>query len=174
MYLFEGFSAFLAFSWNVLLPVGLMMLCIVEYRLSNVYDFFHWRGSSYWPLWTRQIAGIIQTLFLLIVPITCIVQIYRYLSKGPPDILERIESLYRPVLRGDRENRQSTTQRSRPPNIPNQTIIPLDGPAGQVVQLDEPPKYTPPPSYTTATGARIAKILRQSIRRSMRRYKLMV
>lgn len=34
---------------------------------------------------------------------------------------------------------------------------------------DAPPKYTPPPSYTTATGARIAKILRQSIRRSVRR-----
>lgn len=34
---------------------------------------------------------------------------------------------------------------------------------------DPPPKYTPPPSYTTATGARIAKFLRQSIRRSVRR-----
>lgn len=34
---------------------------------------------------------------------------------------------------------------------------------------DPPPKYTPPPSYTTATGARLAKFLRQSIRRSMRR-----
>lgn len=35
---------------------------------------------------------------------------------------------------------------------------------------DAPPKYTPPPSYTTATGARLAKILRQSIRRSVRRF----
>lgn len=34
---------------------------------------------------------------------------------------------------------------------------------------DDPPKYTPPPSYTTATGARIAKMLRNSIRRSVRR-----
>lgn len=34
---------------------------------------------------------------------------------------------------------------------------------------DAPPKYTPPPSYTTATGARIAKMLRNSIRRSVRR-----
>ena len=33
---------------------------------------------------------------------------------------------------------------------------------------DPPPKYTPPPSYSTATGARIAKMLRQSMRRSMR------
>ena len=34
---------------------------------------------------------------------------------------------------------------------------------------DPPPKYTPPPSYSTATGARIARMLRQSFRRSVRR-----
>ena len=33
---------------------------------------------------------------------------------------------------------------------------------------DPPPKYTPPPSYSTATGARIARMLRQSFRRSVR------
>lgn len=165
----EGFSAFIAFSWNVLLPVALMFLCIIEYRLSNVYDFFHWRGSSYWPLWSRQVAGIIQTLFLLIVPIVCIIQIYRYLSKGPPDILERIEALYRPVLHGDRDARNPQIPRSRPPNVNHHTIITVEGQPNPVVQVDEPPKYTPPPSYTTATGARIAKMLRQSIRRSVRR-----
>ena len=37
------------------------------------------------------------------------------------------------------------------------------------LQEDEPPKYTPPPSYTTATGARLAKLFRQSIRHSVRR-----
>jgi solute carrier family 6 (neurotransmitter transporter), invertebrate len=50
------------------------------------------------------------------------------------------------------------------PERTNPTIISLEQ------QLDDaPPKYTPPPSYTTATGARIAKMLRQSIRRSVRR-----
>ena len=34
---------------------------------------------------------------------------------------------------------------------------------------DPPPKYTPPLSYSTATGARIARMLRQSFRRSVRR-----
>lgn len=33
---------------------------------------------------------------------------------------------------------------------------------------DSPPKYTPPPSYTTATGAKMAKFLRRSFRRSIR------
>lgn len=41
--------------------------------------------------------------------------------------------------------------------------------AANALTEDPPPKYTPPPSYTTATGARLAKFLRQSIRRSVRR-----
>lgn len=36
---------------------------------------------------------------------------------------------------------------------------------------DPPPKYTPPPSYSTATGARIARFLRQSFRQSIRRFR---
>lgn len=35
--------------------------------------------------------------------------------------------------------------------------------------LDEPPKYSPPPSYGKAMGLRVAKVLRNSIRRSVRR-----
>lgn len=38
-----------------------------------------------------------------------------------------------------------------------------------IAQEDPPPKYTPPPSYTTATGARLSKLFRQTIRRSIRR-----
>lgn len=84
--------------------------------------------------------------------------------------MERIESLYRPVLRGERNMRHPPLHRTRPPNIPSsQTVISLEGQPSHMLQVDEPPKYTPPPSYTTATGARIAKMLRQSIRRSMRR-----
>lgn len=41
--------------------------------------------------------------------------------------------------------------------------------ASAIVQEDPPPKYTPPPSYTTATGARLAKLFRNTIRRSIRR-----
>ena len=55
-----------------------------------------------------------------------------------------------------------------PPNSPN-TIISLESGASVAGFPDDPPKYTPPPSYTTATGARIAKMFRNSIRRSVRR-----
>ena len=56
-----------------------------------------------------------------------------------------------------------------PPNSPNTVISLESGSAGVAGFVDDPPKYTPPPSYTTATGARIAKMLRNSIRRSVRR-----
>lgn len=91
LHLTQTFSAFIAFAWNVLLPVGLMFLCILEYRVSNSEEFFHWRGSTnYWPLWVRQTAGFLQISLLLLVPIISIIQIYRYLTRGPPDILEVI------------------------------------------------------------------------------------
>lgn len=36
---------------------------------------------------------------------------------------------------------------------------------------DAPPKYSPPPSYGRAMGLRVAKVLRNSIRRSVRRFR---
>lgn len=36
---------------------------------------------------------------------------------------------------------------------------------------DAPPKYSPPPSYSVAVGLRVAKALRNSIRRSVRRFR---
>lgn len=81
-------SAFVALSWNVLLPIGLMTLCILEYKASNSRELYQWRGKTYWPMWVRKIGGFMQVGYLLLVPITAIVQIYRYLSNGPPDILD--------------------------------------------------------------------------------------
>lgn len=81
-------AAFVALSWNVLLPIGMMTLCILEYKTSNARDLYHWRGKAYWPMWVRKCGGFIQVSCLLVVPITSIVQIYRYLSTGPPDILD--------------------------------------------------------------------------------------
>lgn len=52
----------------------------------------------------------------------------------------------------------------------NQEILP------EVVEervIEDPPQYSPPPSYSKAIGARIASTLRQSFRRSMRSIKKM-
>lgn len=77
-----------------------------------------------------------------------------------------MELLYRPALTPDNTSNSNTHRRPQAPLPPNSTIISLDT---RQTQDDAPPKYTPPPSYTTATGARIAKMLRNSIRRSVRR-----
>lgn len=84
-------SAFVALSWNLLLPIGLLTLCVLQYKISYSYDFYHWSGiisQSYWPIWTRKAAAFIQIGIFQIIPITAIIQTYRYLSKGPPDILD--------------------------------------------------------------------------------------
>ncbi|XP_022233360.2 uncharacterized protein LOC111081571 isoform X3 [Drosophila obscura] len=160
-------SAFLALSWNVLLPIGLITLSVVDYKASLSNQFYYWRGKSYFSYWLRKTGSLIQIGIVLVIPVTAIIQIYRYLTHGPPDILERIQLLYRPPEEGDEPRRpsarQNATQGRRNAAGQQQDNGQLDA------QNDAPPKYTPPPSYTTATGARLAKLLRQSIRRSVRR-----
>uniref|UniRef100_A0A182SNA7 Transporter n=1 Tax=Anopheles maculatus TaxID=74869 RepID=A0A182SNA7_9DIPT len=110
----QSFSAFVAFAWNFLLPIGLIFMCIVQYRLSNSAALFNWSSTAstataagannYWPLWARQVGGFVQVSFLLLVPIVMVIQIYRYLCRGPPDILDRVDLLLRPPVDGDTSN----------------------------------------------------------------------
>lgn len=84
-------SAFVALSWNLMIPTGLLTLCVLEYKLSYSHDFFRWTSvhvNAYWPIWARKMAACIQIGIFQIVPITSIIQSYRYLSRGPPDILD--------------------------------------------------------------------------------------
>uniref|UniRef100_A0A182MYJ9 Sodium-neurotransmitter symporter n=1 Tax=Anopheles dirus TaxID=7168 RepID=A0A182MYJ9_9DIPT len=194
----QSFSAFVAFAWNFLLPIGLIFMCIIQYRLSNSAALFNWSSttlsaaasattsSNYWPLWARQVGGFVQVGFLLLVPIVMVIQIYRYLCRGPPDILDRVDLLLRPPVDGDTSTSIRAMQARRAAiSVPLQqgtsgagsarsdgsepsVTITMDARSTRDAD-DAPPKYTPPPSYTTATGARIAKLLRNSIRRSVRR-----
>ena len=85
-------------------------------------------------------------------------------------VLQRLEMLYRPSY-----SRQglATVPRHRNntevvlTNFTNNSGNSGNGSGGNTAAA--PPKYTPPPSYSTATGARIARMLRQSFRRSVRR-----
>ncbi|XP_017049785.1 sodium-dependent transporter bedraggled isoform X2 [Drosophila ficusphila] len=160
-------SAFLALSWNVLLPIGLITLSVVDYKASLSNQFYYWRGKSYFTYWSRKMGSLIQIGVLLVIPVTAIIQIYRYLAHGPPDILERIQLLYRPPEEGE-EHRRPSARQSAAQGRRNALGQTTEG-TQHDAQNDAPPKYTPPPSYTTATGARLAKLLRQSIRRSVRR-----
>ncbi|KYB29348.1 sodium-dependent transporter bedraggled isoform X1 [Tribolium castaneum] len=166
--------ALLSFTWNVILPVALMVLCISTVRNGNFRDIFVWHHApvpEYWPLWARQLGSMLQLVPILLVPLVAVIQSYRYLSSGPTDILEeyeeqsshRIQLLYRPPI-GEHMTDLAVHEAVIANNNANNS-----SPSNAGVTEDPPPKYTPPPSYTTATGARLAKFLRQSIRRSVRR-----
>ncbi|KAG8233175.1 hypothetical protein J437_LFUL008938 [Ladona fulva] len=106
----------LAFAWNVMLPVALMVLSITVFKNGNFRCLYNWsevskigpslRGfdnpyihfqteemehtitSSYWPVWARKIGTFLQLIPLLMVPFTAIIQTVRYLSTGSPDLFE--------------------------------------------------------------------------------------
>ncbi|XP_015432852.1 PREDICTED: uncharacterized protein LOC107188962 [Dufourea novaeangliae] len=175
----------LSFTWNVVLPVILMVLSITVFKNAGFRELYSYRRTTkdYWSVWARQLGAAIQLIPILTIPAVAIIQTCRYLNNGPPDIFDnnqvevnvnhceqcngRIQLLYRPSLEPD-DPRDAQT------HIGNDTSTSIHGngivPATTEVPFeDPPPKYTPPPSYTTATGARIAKMLRQSFRRSVRR-----
>ncbi|CAG9825106.1 unnamed protein product [Phaedon cochleariae] len=155
--------ALLSFTWNVILPVSLMFLCIVTFKNGSFRDMFIWHHApvaEYWPLWARQVGSILQLFPILCIPLVAVIQSYRYLNNGPSDILDRIQLLYRPPI-GEHMDELAARDLS--------TAAREEATATAALTADPPPKYTPPPSYTTATGARLAKLLRQSIRRSVRR-----
>lgn len=90
----ETLSVFLAFSWNVLVPLALILLSVMEYKKTHTHELFHQRGPSSlnhlstWPLWAKQLGGFLQVSLLILVPCVSLAQIYIYLTKGPRDILE--------------------------------------------------------------------------------------
>ncbi|XP_043803656.1 sodium-dependent transporter bedraggled isoform X1 [Apis laboriosa] len=175
----------LSFTWNVILPVILMVLSITIFKNAGFRELYSYRRTvkEYWTIWAKQLGATIQLIPILTIPAVAIIQTCRYLNNGPPDIFDnnqvevninhceqcngRIQLLYRPSLESD-DPRDTQT------HIGNDINTSIHGNAivhatAEIPFEDPPPKYTPPPSYTTATGARIAKMLRQSFRRSVRR-----
>lgn len=159
----------LAFTWNVVLPIALLIMAVVTFKTGLVAEMFNWSindGYVYLPSWVREIGSMMQLMPLLIVPFVGIIQSCRYFLHGPDDLFDRLEMLYRPNFNHGlssipRTNRQADVVLT---NFSANATTPTPAPLN-----DPPPKYTPPPSYSTATGARIARMLRQSFRRSVRR-----
>ncbi|VVC87756.1 unnamed protein product [Leptidea sinapis] len=118
-------AALLSFTWTVVLPVS---LCV---------------------------AVLVQQGLLVLVPAAAFVQTWRYMSKGPNDILERVQNLYRPRM-GEAGVMEVPARRAGGGD--------QAGPRAAVAAPDPPPKYTPPPSYSTATRARLLNSLRRSFR----------
>lgn len=66
------------------------VICIVVFKNGHFRDLYNWHSLaySYWPIWARQVGCMLQILPIILVPLGCIVQTWRYLSSGPPDILD--------------------------------------------------------------------------------------
>ncbi|CAK1555186.1 unnamed protein product [Leptosia nina] len=145
-------SAVLSFVWTVILPVSLTALCVMDFRVGQHRQLYSWRkAAAYWPIWCHQTAVLLQQSALLLVPAVAVLQTWRYMNKGPSDILERVQNLYRP--------RMGSPHEWRPPGEAAAPAAPQRAPPP-----DPPPKYTPPPSYSTATGARLLNTIRRSFR----------
>lgn len=166
--------ALLSFTWNVILPVGMMVLSISTFNNGNFgVELFMWHQYSYlpryFPLTVRQIGSLLQVTPASIVVLTSLIQSYRYLSGSTSDIIEqRMQALYRPPL-GEHMEDLPPEVTANAAATTTTTLTTTNNASVTITNEDPPPKYTPPPSYTTATGARIAKFLRQSLRRSVRR-----
>ncbi|XP_014488477.1 PREDICTED: uncharacterized protein LOC106751810 isoform X2 [Dinoponera quadriceps] len=159
----------LSFTWNVILPVTLLVLSITIFKSSGFRELYSSRRlhKDYWALWAKQLGAAIQLIPIMTILAVGIIQTCRYLNREPADIFDRIQLLYRPPLEPE-DARDAHTQLDTGTSLHGNGILPA-ATTTEIPFEDPPPKYTPPPSYTTATGARIAKMLRQSFRRSVRR-----
>lgn len=159
----------MTFSWNIVLPITLMVLCVVSFKLGEFGKMFNWTeysgGYIHWPVWAKQLGSLVQLAPVIVIPIMCLVQTVRYLSKGNRPMSVRLQMLYRPTVNLNRSGNapRDSTITNPPANEPN-------GPLGDGGTTDDPPpKYTPPPSYGTATGLKVLKRL-NTLRMSIRRF----
>ena len=89
-------------------------------------------------------------------------------------ICQRIELLFRPPLEDhDSSPNHLPIRRLCQQNLNQSQPVVMTLPRTNTLEVnnDAPPKYSPPPSYSRAVGLRVAKALRNSIRRSVRRFR---
>jgi hypothetical protein len=70
------------------------------FKNGRFHDLYSWRSVAYnyWPVWTREVGCMLQILPIILVPLGCIVQTCRYLSSGPPDILDVSAEILAPTI----------------------------------------------------------------------------
>ncbi|CAG0881973.1 unnamed protein product [Cyprideis torosa] len=105
-----------------------------------------------WEITLRKVGGWLQVSPLLLVLLVACVQTWRYMRKKDLPLPERFRLLIR----------------SSAPDSSSSSTAPQDAGAEQILPEESPPKYTPPPSYSAATGAAIAAWVRSSVRASVR------
>lgn len=147
----------ITFHWNVVLPISFLMLSIVFMRSGHLAMFSPESMSlfyQYWSPWVGSFCVLFQTLPLLLVALIAVLQGLKMVvfSTSQVQMHERIESWCCPTF---------------VVAIPTADAQPAAAEAGQGVsnvafEEDVPPKYSPPPSYSTATARMILKELRKT------------
>lgn len=143
----------LTFHWNVLLPISFLMLSIVFMRSGHLTMFspesmgLYYR---YWSPWVGSFCVLLQTLPLLSVAVVAVAQGLKIVvfSKTHNQMHERIESWCCPTFAA-----------ASPENTSSATSETTQGVSNVAFEEDVPPKYSPPPSYSTATARMLLKEL---------------
>ena len=58
----------LAFTWNVVLPIALLIMAVVTFKTGLVAEMFNWslaEGYIYLPSWVREIGSMMQVCTVL-------------------------------------------------------------------------------------------------------------
>lgn len=144
----------LTFHWNVLLPIAFLMLSIAFMRSGHLAMFSPESLSlfyHYWSPWVGSFCVLLQTLPLLGVALVAVVEGLKIVvfSKNQAQMHERIESWCCPTFI------TTSPATETPPAAPE----PSQGVSNIAFEEDVPPKYSPPPSYSTATARMILKEL---------------
>uniref|UniRef100_A0A131YVJ2 Sodium/chloride dependent transporter n=1 Tax=Rhipicephalus appendiculatus TaxID=34631 RepID=A0A131YVJ2_RHIAP len=144
----------LTFHWNVLLPIAFLMLSIAFMRSGHLAMFSPESLSlfyHYWSPWVGSFCVLLQTLPLLGVALVAVIEGLKIVvfSKNQVQMHERIESWCCPTFI------TIAPATEAPPAAPE----PSQGVSNIAFEEDVPPKYSPPPSYSTATARMILKEL---------------
>ncbi|XP_050027383.3 sodium-dependent transporter bedraggled isoform X2 [Dermacentor andersoni] len=144
----------LTFHWNVLLPIAFLMLSIAFMRSGHLAMFSPESLSlfyHYWSPWVGSFCVLLQTLPLLGVALVAVVEGLKIVvfSKNQVQMHERIESWCCPTFI------TTSPATETPPTVQE----PSQGVSNVAFEEDVPPKYSPPPSYSTATARMILKEL---------------
>ncbi|KAH9383669.1 hypothetical protein HPB48_025435 [Haemaphysalis longicornis] len=150
----------LTFHWNVLLPIAFLMLSIAFMRSGHLAMFSPESLSlfyHYWSPWVGSLCVLLQTLPLLGVAVVAVVEGLKIVifTKGQAQMHERIESWCCPTF-------VSTAPAAETPAAATAATEPSSqagGVSNVAFEEDVPPKYSPPPSYSTATARMVLKEL---------------
>ena len=149
------------FYWNLISPVAVMILSVCFTRSYSATGLTWTQVVSvypHWPPWAQWLSIGVQILPLFIVFTYGVFQVTFYLVTKQGPVYDRLQLLFCPTITASDMRRRGTFVDSH---------LPPGGLVNAAFVDDPPPKYTPPPSYSTATSRDIRKALRTRLASSV-------